>query len=88
MRHVNDGWFVVGAACPDVGVVAVVTAVGTLHEYIGFGMQSHAKTWLKRLMKCFIRSGGQNSGELRIGLRGYGATYNSQKATQKPLCQT
>ena len=42
-RHAKNGWFVVGTAGPDVGVVVDATAVGTLHEYIGFGMQSHAK---------------------------------------------
>ena len=46
MRHVYNGWFVVGVAGLDIGVVAV----GVLHEYIGFGMRSRAKTCVLTLM--------------------------------------
>ena len=45
MRDVNNGWFVVNTAGLDVGVV------GAIHEYIGFEMQSRAKT-------CALTFGG------------------------------
>ena len=43
MRHVNNGWFVVGTASPGAGVVIVATAIVNLHEHMGFEMQMHAK---------------------------------------------
>ena len=42
-KDVNNGWFVVGAGGLDVGVVDVAADVGSIHEYISFGMRSRAK---------------------------------------------
>ena len=74
------------------GIVVVAADVGALHEYTGIGMQSRAKTCDLRLKNFFVCSGRSEirriCGALRIGLRGYGATSNTQNATRKPLCQT